>query len=525
MTLKTLVSIGTFTEVAYFRGQWYVCWQYGTVLRVIAFGADLGPADHPLDIALPLGDDAGSFPKMAVMDNALRLAYRLGAPGYVAILMSLTNDDTPEALGTAYGNDPVILSDNYIAFQKTGASDYRVFRTTLSAPDMEFVRSGAPTGLSRILPDGTVRTVDEDRQLIAGYTRPSWAGDAVAVEGDGLYDLVIRSDGKQVRLFEGQESYTPRLATDGTGRYLLGTWGKEGVRIALIEATDFATPAPPVDPTLPDIPWTSDPVGTPFDIEQLIRGSATAEQNGVLWYRKNDPVQGDPWGAWLDIDAAGNVGLLADSSTGQATADGRINWMYFDGPRLWMPLKGLSGWHAEYDTDFVWRDGIRTHEHIRVVMESGYGRYDGIDVFYRHTYDPRHQDPSKPRKAGLLEYSYYSRLKEERFEEHRDDDHGVPQFVRAVQPVPFTDKEAFVGAPRPQPYGPIEGDEMNAPGVTIDSYGTTIRPGQPWAVEWHDRFNDIRGKVEIVNGSVHVSLSNAKGSDRSGNNRPVAVQP
>lgn len=68
-------------------------------------------------------------------------------------------------------------------------------------------------------------------------------------------------------------------------------------------------------------------------------------------------------------------------------------------------------------------------------------------------------------------------------------------------------------------------DEMNPPGVTIDRYGPVIGPTGTWSVEWHDR-NDPRysGKVEIVNGSVHVTLTNPEGTDRSGNRRPVEVR-
>jgi hypothetical protein len=70
-----------------------------------------------------------------------------------------------------------------------------------------------------------------------------------------------------------------------------------------------------------------------------------------------------------------------------------------------------------------------------------------------------------------------------------------------------------------------EGDEMNAPSVTVDRYGPVIGPTGTWSVEFHDRNNEgVSGKVEIVNGSVHVTLTNPEGSDRSGNKRPVEVR-
>ena len=66
---------------------------------------------------------------------------------------------------------------------------------------------------------------------------------------------------------------------------------------------------------------------------------------------------------------------------------------------------------------------------------------------------------------------------------------------------------------------------MNRPGVTIDRYGQVIGPRGIWTIEFHDRNNPgISGKVEIVNGSVHVTMTNPEGSDRSGNKRPVEIR-
>lgn len=223
---------------------------------------------------------------------------------------------------------------------------------------------------------------------------------------------------------------------------------------ALIDPIDVIdTLAAPVPE--PDVPFIIAPGGQPFNAEAMLRKSCTAEQDGVLWFRKGDPFNGDAWGAWLDYDGT-NVGLLADSSTGQVTRGGRVKAMWLEGTRLWMPLKGRSGWSASYDCDFVWVDGTRTREHVLVAVHAGRGVYKGIEVTLRHTYDPRRADPKNPRRhTGFLEYSYYNADGEVRWEEWQDDPNGVPQLVRVTQPVPSTGKEAFVPPPRPQPYGPI----------------------------------------------------------------------
>lgn len=246
MTPRVLAGVGTFTEVAWFDGQWWVVWQDGTVLRITTFSEELlvqGPVR-----AIPIGEQAGAFPRMTVSGGQLWLAYRRGAPDYAVVLDSLTGDDNPRGLRTGYGNEPVAFGLDDIAWQSSPG--YQVSRQAINDTGSAFVvRYGAPTGLSRITPDG-VRLVDEDRLAIPGYTRPCWAGDAVAVEGAGLYDLVIRNDGKQVRCFDGEDSQTPRLAWDGGERYLIGTWGKDGVRIALLENSDFVKPVP--DPPPPE---------------------------------------------------------------------------------------------------------------------------------------------------------------------------------------------------------------------------------------------------------------------------------
>jgi hypothetical protein len=264
MQTRLLAGAGSFTEVCWFDGQWYVAWREDSgadrVLRVRQYGQFLGPGRWAGDLMFQLGANGPAFPRMTASGGKLWLAYKGGAPDYAITLRSLSSPDGPVSLGPGYGDDPMALGGDWVALQATSA--YAVDKILIDGGALVMnVRTGAPTGLSRILPDGSVRTIDEDRGAIPGYTRPCWAGDAVAVEGAGLYDLVIRNDGLQCRVFDGEDSQTPRLATDGRGTYLLGTWGQAGVRIALIEPMDFTAPAP--DPPVPPVPPTPDPPKPP----------------------------------------------------------------------------------------------------------------------------------------------------------------------------------------------------------------------------------------------------------------------
>jgi len=209
-------------------------------------------------------------------------------------------------------------------------------------------------------------------------------------------------------------------------------------------------------------------LATPFDIRAAWMATATARQGNVFWFRKGDPVANDPQGdvgAWLDLDpATNNVGLLADSSTGEKI-NGLNDWMYFDKARLWFPLIGTSGWSATYDCEFRWRHhaiaGKTTGDPKRVSMTFEVGRavFQGVEVVYRHAYDASVDDSD-------VEYSYYDRnMREIRWEMwHKG------SMVQHTQPVPFTGPEAFVVAPRPQPYGPIGGQVVAKPTITIRDY-------------------------------------------------------
>lgn len=64
---------------------------------------------------------------------------------------------------------------------------------------------------------------------------------------------------------------------------------------------------------------------------------------------------------------------------------------------------------------------------------------------------------------------------------------------------------------------------MKRPGVQIVSYDEILNLSS-WKIAWEDRENPgVSGSVEITNGSVHVTLENPSGKDRSGRRRPVRL--
>jgi hypothetical protein len=245
---RTLAPFGTFTDVARVGGVWWSVFQEGDHLRLTMHAEDLSAVTAQ---AIPLGGAAAAFPKLYAWGGALYLAYRDGAEPYHGHLLQVGTENIRD-LGVVYNSDPVVMGEGWIAWQATGDPQYAILKQAISGGFIASAGFGHGTGLSRIV-GGQVITVDDDRSAVPGYTRPCWAGDAVAVEGQdasGPFDLVRRTDGFEVRVFPGQLSDTPRIAADEDGRYLLGTWG-DSPRLALIEPSDFRAPAPPVTPPPP----------------------------------------------------------------------------------------------------------------------------------------------------------------------------------------------------------------------------------------------------------------------------------
>jgi hypothetical protein len=74
--------------------------------------------------------------------------------------------------------------------------------------------------------------------------------------------------------------------------------------------------------------------------------------------------------------------------------------------------------------------------------------------------------------------------------------------------------------PEPQP-----DPSLQAPGVTIVNYDPILTGSNSWELNWHDRNNKgFSGRVEFINGSVHVTFRNPVNWNRSGQPRKVVIK-
>lgn len=254
---------GVFPEVAYHEGRLWCAIQQGESLEIVAMTGALEVAARG---RLYLGPGALAFPRMGSAGGSLWLAYRPGGDtGKLARLAieggAVAARDTL-ALGPSWGNDPFAIGHGWLAYQSQAGAAIAVLKRPLAGgPAQPAGIEPRPTGLSRVLADGRVVRVDDDRVYAeAGRvigTRPCWAADMVVVEGkdDGL---IVRRAGAELLLWSGALTFTPRCAADG-GRYAVATWGPRGhgARLRVLSASDFAAPVPPPgDGDGPAVSWS-----------------------------------------------------------------------------------------------------------------------------------------------------------------------------------------------------------------------------------------------------------------------------
>ena len=158
-------------------------------------------------------------------------------------------------MGGGLGNDPVEVGNGYVAWQKDG----KVQRRALTGGEVVAVRDQLPTGISRILADGSVKMKDEDRTALnaisPSYADPSWAGDMTVGEDNdnGVVYFFNNNLNSLSRIWQGITTLNPKAAADGSGNYAVAAWsdrrGGETVRVAVVKKGTTSTPTSQSNPS------------------------------------------------------------------------------------------------------------------------------------------------------------------------------------------------------------------------------------------------------------------------------------
>ena len=245
------LGFGTFPDVEFYDGKLWLAVQQQGELKLYNFAPDL--SNQQVASFPSYGGQA--FPKLTVHNNVLWMAYRIGDNSFNVMPESVklwrSDLQTTEDLGGGLGNNPIEVGNGYIAWQKDG----KVQRRLLEGGEVVAVRDQLPTGISRILPDGTVKMTDDDRNAVPNYADPSWAGDMTTAEDNdnGMVYFFNNNIGSLSRLWQGITTLNPKAAADGNENYAVAAWsdrrGGETVRVAVVKKTTTSSPPTQTNPT------------------------------------------------------------------------------------------------------------------------------------------------------------------------------------------------------------------------------------------------------------------------------------
>jgi hypothetical protein len=230
---KIDLGVGTFPDPVFYNGRIYVAVQQGSKLTLYNWDKNLTGQQSQQITFSGVGQ---AFPRLTVSNGVLWLAFRNGdnSSGSVKESIKLWKSDTGAIsdLGfvTNSGNDPVAVGNGYIAWQNKVSGTIKVFRRALTGGTVTEVRNGLPTGISRILADGSIIMIDTDRNAVAWGVNAWFAGaltvaaDVTPNDDNGVVGRFNNASSTEFNIWPNQMTKTPHAATDGAGNYVIATW-------------------------------------------------------------------------------------------------------------------------------------------------------------------------------------------------------------------------------------------------------------------------------------------------------------
>ncbi|OHA26304.1 MAG: hypothetical protein A3D56_01845 [Candidatus Taylorbacteria bacterium RIFCSPHIGHO2_02_FULL_45_35] len=233
---KTL-GTGFWPDVAWYNGKvWYAV---PTTSSIKLYNANSDLTGETLYKEVIYSIPGLAFARLSVSGNALWMAYQDGDNHELFLWRSDTN--ITESLGPIGGLEGAVLGYGYVAWQ-TPASNYPVYRRSLTGGTRTYVKNGASGGLSRVLANGDVKTLFEDRSAVSGMIGAWFAGNITVGEDPnyGVLGFYNNDRTTDFGLWSGTDTLSPHPAFNGTNLYAVITWSQAGgggvIRLAILQA-------------------------------------------------------------------------------------------------------------------------------------------------------------------------------------------------------------------------------------------------------------------------------------------------
>lgn len=230
------IGDGVFPDVAWFNNDLYVAY-YTTADRKVIVKKLSKTLQTPATLEIESSGAGGAFPRLGVYNNNLYIIYRKDDGSVIyrtittigaAYLSAGTAVTLP---GSGFGNNPVAIGNGYVAWQTSPTTAKRLSLTPgSSAQDITILQSS--TGINRIMPDGSLRLI-EDERLAVSFGTNAWYADDLTVAEAPSGGVAATSRGDQFMIWGGEETFTPHAAASAS-KYAVATWGRQGMRVALI---------------------------------------------------------------------------------------------------------------------------------------------------------------------------------------------------------------------------------------------------------------------------------------------------
>jgi len=236
--------------------------------------------------------ESPAFTRIHAFGGSVWLFYHDGTSGHLHNLMTGSH----QLLTPCENNDPACFGDGYIAWQGAASLGWPVLRMSLATGEVVPAGRGAGTGLSRVLPDGRVVLVDDDRFALPGTTRPCFADGVAVGESQRVDNNGVVWDRAGVRgvLWPTQNGFTPRCATEGD-LTAVTAWGPD---VRLWAGLRSELPPAPVDPEEPEEPEEPVDPETPVKLTSAQLASLKADRDALNKPTLTKEEGGDYINAW-----------------------------------------------------------------------------------------------------------------------------------------------------------------------------------------------------------------------------------